>query len=81
MRGTSLGAALALLIAGCGLDRDPTGPDDPGGVFPEPVSIPEPELAGAAVATNFWTTGAPMPTPRYYFAATVVNGDATKSSV
>jgi hypothetical protein len=30
MRGTSLGAAVALLIVGCGIDRDPTGPEDPG---------------------------------------------------
>jgi N-acetylneuraminic acid mutarotase len=74
MRGTSLGAAVALLIVGCGIDRDPTGPEDPGLTFPDPVTVPEPEFAAAAVATNVWATKAAMPTPRANFAAAVVNG-------
>ena len=53
MRTTSLGAALALLMLGCGIDRDPTAPEDPGLTFPEPeLTLPEPELATALVATN-----------------------------
>ena len=35
MRTTSL-AALALLIAGCGIDPAPTAPEDPGLPFPDP---------------------------------------------
>ena len=64
MRRTSLAAALALLVAGCGLDRA-TAPEDPGPTVPQPeVVAPEPDFAAAAVATNLWTTKAPMPTAR-----------------
>ncbi len=75
MRNMSLGAALALLMVGCGIDGGPTAPEDPGLTLPEPELLPpDPELAAAAMATNLWTTKAAMPTPRQYFAAAVVNG-------
>src|SRR5215813_11253521 len=72
MRSTSLGI-VALLIVGYGIERGPTTPEDPGLTPPDPVTVPEPELA-AAVATNLWTPKAPMPTARSFPAAGVVNG-------
>src|SRR5262245_53313596 len=72
MRSTSLGAALALIVLGCGIDRDPTGPEGPGVTLPDPSGVPEPELATAP--TNLWATKAPMPTPRAYLGVGVVNG-------
>jgi len=74
MRSTSLGAVLALLTLGCGLDNDATAPDDPGLTLPEPVRLAEPEFASATATTSGWATGAPMPTGRYFHAAAVVNG-------
>ena len=74
MRRTSLTAALALLIIGCGIDGDPTAPEDPGLTLPDPVTLPEPEFAATTLATNVWTTKAPMPTAQRYFAGGVVNG-------
>jgi hypothetical protein len=68
MRTTSLAAALALLIVGCGIDPAPTAPEEPG------LTLSEPEIAAAVVATNLWTTKAPMPTARGHSAAGVVNG-------
>ena len=74
MRTSSMGATLALLIAGCGFDSGPTTPEEPDVALPPPVvTLPDPQLAAAA-ATNVWTTRAPMPTPRTAFAAGVVNG-------
>jgi hypothetical protein len=56
-------------------NRDPTAPEDPGPILPEPeFTIPEPELAAATATTNVWTTKAPMPTARAQLAAGVVNG-------
>src|SRR4051812_47279282 len=72
MRSTSLGAALALLILGCGIDRDATGPDDPGLTLLDPAGLAEPQFASAT--TNIWTTQAPIPTGRYLLASGVVNG-------
>jgi hypothetical protein len=65
MRMTVLTAApaLALLIAGCGIDRNPTDPDDPGVGLPEPVTLPESEPAtvggpaGAISADRVWADG------------------------
>ena len=54
MRSTSLGTALALLILGCGMDRDATGPEDPGLSLPDPVGVPESEFASATAPTNVW---------------------------
>jgi hypothetical protein len=70
MRTTSLAAAFAChlwLRHRCG----PTTPEDP--APPDPVTVPELELA-AAVATNLWTTKAPMPAALSDLAAGVVNG-------
>jgi hypothetical protein len=77
MRTTSLAAALALLLVGCGGDPvAPATPDESGSGFPEPgLSIMEPEFTAAAAATtNIWTTKARMPTPRALLATGVVNG-------
>src|SRR5882724_8399786 len=74
MRSTSLGAVLALLTLGCGLDNDATAPEDPGLTLPNPVRFAEPEFASATATTSGWTTGAPMPTGRYFHATAVVNG-------
>jgi len=69
---TSLAAAFALLIVGCGGDP---APEDPGLPFPEPeLSLAEPEFAAAVATTNVWTTKAPMPAPRFHLAAGIVNG-------
>src|SRR5215207_11430102 len=73
MRATSLALSLALLLAGCGLDSDPTGPgaDVP---LPEPALDPvDPEITAAAV-TNSWATKAPIPTARWLPAAGMVKG-------
>ena len=52
MRMTVLAAApaLALLIVGCGIDRNPTAPDDPGVGLPEPATLPEPDADGGSHA-------------------------------
>ena len=73
MRGTVLPVAVAVLLAGCGLDSDPTAPDNAGLPVAGPaLDVPEPQLAAAA--TNVWTTKAPLPAPRYYAAGAVLNG-------
>jgi hypothetical protein len=70
---TTILAALTVLLAGCGLDSDPTAPDETGLPMPEPaLGLAEPQLAAAA--TNFWAAKAPLPVARYYAAAGVVNG-------
>lgn len=75
MRTTSMATAFVLLFAGCGFDRDPTAPEDPGLTLPaQGLLAPERDFAAAAVATNLWTTKAPKPSARAYFAAAVVNG-------
>jgi hypothetical protein len=52
MRMTVLTAApaLALLIVGCGIDRNPTAPDDPGVGLREPATLPEPDGDGGSHA-------------------------------
>ena len=75
MRSTSLAAALALLIIGCGFDGDPTAPEDPELTLPNPeLALAEPELAAAAATTNVWTTRAPLPSRRAGLGLGVVNG-------
>jgi hypothetical protein len=78
MRTTSLAAALALLIVGCGGDPvSPATPDESASGFPEPgLSPAEPDFAAATATatTNLWTTKAPMPTARSFPVAGVVNG-------
>ena len=75
MRSTSLAAALALLIIGCGFDGDPTAPEDPELTLPNPeLALAEPEFAAAAATTNVWTTRAPLPSRRAGLGLGVVNG-------
>ena len=74
MRATPLTLALALLVAGCGFELDPTGPEDPGPTIAKPLSE-EPEFAAAV--TNLWTTKASMPTGRSFLGVGVVNGAST----
>ena len=75
MRVSSLAAALALLVAGCGFDGGRTGPEDPELSLPEPdFTLPEPALATTGTTTNVWTPKAPMPTAQAFFGAGVVNG-------
>src|SRR6476469_3144845 len=72
MRSTSLGAALALLVLGCGLENDATGPLEPGVHQPDFAGLPAPHLAAAPISG--WSSRAPMPTGRYFHAAAAVNG-------
>src|SRR4029079_13495646 len=72
MRSTSLGAALALLVLGCGLENDATGPLEPGVHQPDFAGLPAPGLAAAPISG--WSSRAPMPTGRYFHAAAAVNG-------
>jgi N-acetylneuraminic acid mutarotase len=73
MRTISLAAALALLLAGCGLDLGPAEPEV------SEVPLPGPALdllesdAAAVSTTNLWAGKAPVPTARAFFAAGVVN--------
>ena len=71
MRTSSLAAALALLVLGCGLENDGTGPQEPGPALPDPVGLPAPEFA---TASSGWSSRTPMPTGRYFHAAAAVNG-------
>src|SRR5262245_29163022 len=65
MRSTSLAAALALLISGCGFDGDPAAPEDREPTRPNPrLALGEPKLAAAAATTNVWTARAPLPSRR-----------------
>jgi N-acetylneuraminic acid mutarotase len=67
LRALPVGAAL-LALAGC---RDHSSPTEP--QLGE-LSAPRPEYAGGVLAaTNSWATRKPMPTPRGYLAAGVVN--------
>src|SRR4051794_30209242 len=73
MRTTTLTAALALLLVGCGFDSSPTAPDDTGLPAPEPaLDFPGPQFATAV--TNSWATKAPLPAARYYATAAALNG-------
>src|SRR6476661_6003158 len=72
MRSTSLGAAIALLVLGCGLENDATGPQGPGPDLPDFAGLPAPEFAAAPASG--WSSRAPMPTGRYFHAAAAVNG-------
>src|SRR5215204_3308100 len=58
--------ALALVVAGCGFEPAPTGPQD--------LAPPTAESEFAAAATNRWTTKAPMPTPRSSLGVGAVSG-------
>ena len=63
MRATSLALSLTLLVAGCDLSSDPTGPGADV-LLPEPALDPaEPEIAAAVAATNAWATSAPVLAP------------------
>jgi hypothetical protein len=69
MRTTSLAAALALLIAGCGIDRDPTGSEGRGPRFRSRSStFPSKGSPSPRRPRNVWRTKAPMPTARRYLA-------------
>ena len=62
--------ALALVVAGCGFEPDPTGPGD----LAPPIAEAHEEPEFAAAVTNLWATKAPMPTARSFLGVSVVNG-------
>lgn len=52
MHRTSLIAILALSLAGCGFDGEPTAPQDPGAIADPGFGTPEPQLT--VTPTNGW---------------------------
>jgi hypothetical protein len=81
MRRTILGATLALLIAGCGLDNGPTTPEELGsgavnGKLYAIGGYVDGDIAANEVYTpgDVWVPKRDMPTAREAFAAAVVSG-------